>query len=61
VLVPADATPGVYRGSVMVRAEGRASSVPVLLTVLSFTLPSTARLKSSFGFSDLCRAFDPVR
>lgn len=61
VLVPADAKPGVYQGSVMVRAEGRASSVPVRLTVLSFTLPSTASLRSSFGFSDLCRAFDPAR
>lgn len=61
VLVPPDATPGVYMGSVRVRAGGRSTSVPVQLTVLSFTLPSTASLKSSFGFSDLCRAFDPVQ
>jgi hypothetical protein len=61
VLVPPDATPGSYQGSVSVRAGGHATSVPVRLTVLSFTLPSTASLRSSFGFSDLCRAFDPAR
>jgi hypothetical protein len=61
VLVPPDATPGEYVGSVTVRAGGRSTTVPVRLIVLSFTLPSTTSLKSSFGFSDLCRAFDPVR
>jgi hypothetical protein len=52
VLVPQDAPPGVYRGTVDVRADGFASRVPVQLTVLAFTLPSTATLKSAFGLTD---------
>ncbi len=52
VHVPPDATPGVYRASVELRADGFASTVPVELTVLPFTLPSTPTLRSAFGLSD---------
>jgi len=53
VLVPIDASPGLYRGVIDVRAEGLASRVPVELTVLELTLPSTPSLKSAFGLLDV--------
>jgi hypothetical protein len=50
VFVPSDAAPGFYTGSVTVSIAGRiAAVVPVELTVWSFTLPSTASLRSAFG------------
>ena len=52
VLVPRDAVPGVYRGSVEVSGDGHFSRIPVTLKVLNFTLPSTPRLKSSFGLNE---------
>lgn len=51
VLVPLDAPPGVYRGTLDVRAQGFASEVPLRLTVLALQLPSTATLRTSFGLS----------
>jgi Glycoside hydrolase 123, catalytic domain len=48
--VPADAVPGLYKGSVTVSIAGRtAAVVPVELTVWNFALPSTASLRSAFG------------
>jgi hypothetical protein len=44
VLVPVDTPPGVYRGGIDVSADDLAIRVPVEVTVLAFTLPSTARL-----------------
>ncbi len=51
IQVPIDATPGLYQGSLKLTAEGLASSVPIHLQVLPFTLPSTTSLKSAFGFN----------
>ena len=51
VLVPIDAAAGVYRGNLKLTAEGMSMDIPVELKVLSFTLPSTTTLKSSFGFT----------
>jgi len=51
VRVPPSAAPGAYAGSVAVTWDGGAATVPVALTVWPFTLPSTASLKSAFGFT----------
>ncbi|WP_248353912.1 DUF4091 domain-containing protein [Anaeromyxobacter oryzae] len=51
VLVPPDATPGDYSGTVNVTWDGGSKAVPVTLTVWPFTLPSTASLKTAFGFT----------
>ncbi len=51
VLVPADATPGEYRGTLNVTWDGGSKALPVTLTVWPFTLPSTASLKTAFGFT----------
>ena len=51
VKVPADAPAGAYAGKVAVTWSGGSADVPVALTVWPFTLPSTASLKSAFGFS----------
>jgi hypothetical protein len=59
VLVPENAVPGVYRGSISVTSAGRAiGSIPVKLKVLDFTLPSTSTLTSSFPLSSYmpCKA-----
>jgi len=52
VLVPQDATPGTYDGTVEVTGgSGFSASVPVSLTVWPFALPSTASLHSTFGIA----------
>jgi hypothetical protein len=51
VLVPASAAAGEYAGSVVVSWDGGSATVPVTLSVWPFTLPSTASLRSAFGFS----------
>jgi hypothetical protein len=51
VLVPADAQAGAYTGTVSVTWDGGGTDVPVTLTVWPFGLPSTASLKSAFGFT----------
>jgi len=52
VFVPETARPGKYSGTVQILAGGKTqASVPVHLTVWSFTLPVTSTLKSSFGFN----------
>jgi glycosyl hydrolase family 123 len=51
VLVPADAAAGDYTGTVHVTWDGGAKDVPVTLTVWPFTLPSSASLKTAFGFT----------
>jgi hypothetical protein len=51
VLVPATAAPGEYAGTVSVSWDGGSATVPVTLTVWPFTLPSTASLRTAFGFS----------
>jgi hypothetical protein len=58
VHVPAGAAPGSYSGSVAVSADGFSDSVPVTLTVLNATLPSTSSLASAFLIFDgnVCRA-----
>ena len=50
VLVPRDAAPGEYTGSVTITAERqKAVRVPVQLTVWDFALPETPSLRSEFG------------
>ena len=52
VFVPEATHPGKYSGSVRVATGGfTLASVPIHLTVWSFTLPATASLKSSFGLN----------
>jgi hypothetical protein len=51
VLVPADATAGDYTGTVNVTWDGGSKAIPVTLTVWPFKLPSTASLKTAFGFT----------
>jgi MYXO-CTERM domain-containing protein len=51
VLVPKAAPAGDYRGTVSVTWSGGAATVPVSLHVWPFSLPSTASLKSAFGFA----------
>ncbi|NOY81953.1 MAG: DUF4091 domain-containing protein [Kiritimatiellaeota bacterium] len=47
--VPPGARPGVYRGRVVVKGDGRRTSVPVRLTVRSFRLPRPGTLPCAFG------------
>ncbi len=55
VLVPRNAKPGSYHGTLAVRGVGFTRQVPVDLTVWGFRLPSTDLLKSSFGlYPDPC-------
>jgi hypothetical protein len=50
VFVPKDAPPGEYSGTVMVSAQHQEPiSLPVKLTVWSFTLPDTPSMRSNFG------------
>lgn len=51
VLVPIDAEPGDYRGSLTVTWDDDSTDIPVHLTVIDATLPSTASLKSAFGLT----------
>jgi len=51
VRVPAEATPGEYRGTVTVRAEGlaRAEQVPLVVRVADWTLPDALRFRTHVG------------
>jgi hypothetical protein len=49
--VPADAPSGVYRGSLLLSAEGFTANVPVELEVWDFSLPEQNHLETAFGFS----------
>ena len=51
VFVPPEAPAGEYTGTVRVTWDGGEATVPVALTVWPFTLPSTASLKTAFGFT----------
>jgi hypothetical protein len=52
IYVPPQAAPDVYSGVARISSGGEAElSVPVVLTVWAFSLPSTSTLKSSFGFN----------
>jgi hypothetical protein len=52
VFVPRGATPGPYRGEIVVHGDGRvAARVPVALLVHRFTLPATSSLPVTFGIS----------
>jgi hypothetical protein len=51
VLVPVGTEPGVYQGTLDVRADEGAAEVPLRVTVLRLQLPSTPTLKTSFGLS----------
>jgi len=54
VYVPAQTPAGDYRGAVRLSAGGvPQASVPVFLHVWPFVLPSTASLRTSFGFSGI--------
>ncbi len=49
VAVPADATPGVYTGTVTVSHGGDSASVPVTVRVRNFALPRPGTLSTAFG------------
>lgn len=49
--VPADAPPGVYRGTIALRAAGWEFAVPLELTVYGFALPDRMTCVTAFGFS----------
>ncbi|HET7824232.1 MAG TPA: hypothetical protein VFK90_02820 [Anaeromyxobacter sp.] len=64
VFVPEGTPPGAYRGTVEVESAGRpVATVRVELRVRAFSLPSTATLRSAFGFSVdvVCRAHEGGR
>ncbi len=53
LFVPAEAEPGVYRGTVTVEAEGHdVKTGPIELTVWRFALPETPRSRTAFGVSE---------
>jgi hypothetical protein len=51
VHVPADARPGVYRGTVTIESGEGEAEIPVALTVWDFDLPSTSSLRTAFSLS----------
>jgi len=51
VHVPSGQPAGEYRGSVLLKADGWAAEVPILLRVWDFELPRTASLQTGFGLS----------
>ena len=52
IYVPPQTTPGTYKGSVIVTANGTAiGAVPVTIQVWRFALPSTSSLRTAFGFN----------
>ncbi len=51
VAVPRDATAGLYRGHLELSAEGYRASVPLILEVFGFALPSRMSCSTAFGFS----------
>ncbi len=54
IFVPPTSAPGKYAGSARISLPSRAHfSVPIVLTVWNFVLPSTSTLKSSFGLSGI--------
>jgi hypothetical protein len=63
VLVPQDANPGRYEGSVLVQGSGLEQSVPIKLTVLPTELPSTSSIASAFLFhrEKACQAHTGVK
>jgi hypothetical protein len=52
VHAPQDATPGLYRGEVVVAGAGAPQRVPVRLTVWRFALPVTPSIPAVFGIAD---------
>jgi hypothetical protein len=54
VLIPRDAAPGEYTGTITVWAEGvRPHRVPIQLTVWNFTLPEAPSMRTHFGDADV--------
>ena len=51
VRTPRDARPGVYRGTVALRADGFQADVPLAVEIYGFALPETATCRSMFGFN----------
>ena len=51
VTTPRDARPGVYRGTISVRADGFKAEIPLAVEAYDFTLPDTATCRSLLGFS----------
>ncbi len=49
VRVPAGAAPGEYKGSIRLTAGALRQSIPLALTVRSFSLPDRPSIRSSFG------------
>ncbi|MBF5044207.1 DUF4091 domain-containing protein [Aggregicoccus sp. 17bor-14] len=58
MLVPQGAAPGVYKGQVEITGSGYAAQVPVTLTVVNATLPTTSSLASAFLIypGNVCKA-----
>ncbi|MBT3379522.1 MAG: DUF4091 domain-containing protein [Lentisphaerae bacterium] len=51
VTPPREATPGVYRGTITVNADGASTDVSVEVNVYDFALPDQTSCRSLFGFS----------
>lgn len=51
VKTPAEAIPGLYRGTLDLRAEGWAATVPLAVEVFDFALPNRMTCETAFGFS----------
>jgi hypothetical protein len=56
IVVPGTQTPGDYQGALAVAASGFSATIPVTITVTSFTLPATSTLRSAFqmGYDTPC-------
>ena len=51
VTVPRNAPPGIYEGTIRLKANGYAASVPLKVEVYGFALPDRMRCVTAFGFS----------
>lgn len=52
VRVPAEAAPGLYEGSLLVKAAGARLELPLAVRVWDFALPATPTCTTAFGISD---------
>ena len=50
VYAPKDTTPGIYEGSLLLKADGFSTEVPLRVRVYGFELPDRATCTSAFGF-----------
>lgn len=61
LFIPADKRPGLYRGAVLVSAEGSAPvRLPIELDVRDLTIPTTPSLRTAFGNASLPACIEKV-